>query len=83
MRFAMARVATMGKPRDVALRLVDRSGRVRQYRTHIQLLGSPTALGAAKPAARLLLTSQDVTDLRESEERLLLATNAVELAPKP
>jgi hypothetical protein len=47
------------------------------------------AVGPGKPASRLLLSSQDVTDLRESEERLLLATNAIEgmteasLAPKP
>jgi PAS domain S-box-containing protein len=69
---ALARVAAMGKPREVALRLVDRSGRIRQYRMLVQ------ALGPAKPASRLLLTSQDVTDLRESEERLLVAAHALE-----
>jgi len=82
-QLALARAAAMGKPREVALRLVDRSGRIRQYRTLVQ------AVGPGKPASRLLLSSKDVTDLRESEERLLLATNAIEgkteasLAPKP
>ena len=69
---ALARTAAMGKPREVALRLVDRSGRIRQYRMVVQ------AVGSARPASRLLLSSLDVTDLRESEERLLLATNAIE-----
>jgi PAS domain S-box-containing protein len=69
-RLALLRAAAGGKPRDIALRLVDREGRVRQYRTRVQaLLGSP---------ARLLLVSQDVTDLRESEERVLLAAHALE-----
>jgi PAS domain S-box-containing protein len=70
---ALARAAAMGKPREVALRLVDRSGRTRQYRTLVQ------AVGPGRPASRLLLSSQDVTDLRESEQRLLLATNAIEV----
>jgi PAS domain S-box-containing protein len=71
-RVAMGRVAAMGKPREVAMRLVDRDGRIRQYRTHIQVLGPE------KPARRLLLASVDVTDLRESEERLLVAAHALE-----
>ncbi len=71
-RLAMARVAAMSKPREVAMRLVDRDGRVRQYRTHIQ------AIGPDKPAKRLLFASVDVTDLRESEERLLVAAHAFE-----
>ena len=71
-RLAMARVAAMGKPREVAVRLVDRDGRIRQYRTHIQ------AVGADKPARRLLFASVDVTDLRESEERVLVAAHALE-----
>jgi PAS domain S-box-containing protein len=58
------------KPRAVAIRLVDKEGRVRQYRTRIQPIE-----GAAK---RVLLVSQDVTDLRESEERVLLAAHAFE-----
>ena len=44
--------------------------RVRQYLTRVQPLE-----GAAK---RVLLVSQDVTDLRESEERVLLAAHALE-----
>jgi PAS domain S-box-containing protein len=69
---ALARAAAMGKPREVALRLVDRTGRIRQYKTSIQ------AVGPEKPSSRLLLASQDVTDLRESEERLVLAAQAIE-----
>ena len=71
-RLALARAAGMGKPREVALRLVDREGRIRQYRTSVQ------AVGPGRPATRLLLTSHDVTDLRDSEERLLVAANALE-----
>jgi PAS domain S-box-containing protein len=71
-RLAMARAAAVGKPREATLRMVDRDGRVRHYRMHIQ------AVGAERPAKRLLLTSQDVTDLRESEERLLVAAHALE-----
>ena len=72
---ALARAAAMGKPREVALRLVDRSGRIRQYRTLVQ------AVGPGKPAARLLMSSQDVTELRENEERLLQAGTPIELGP--
>jgi PAS domain S-box-containing protein len=57
-----------GATRNVALRLVDNAGRVRQYKTRIQPL----------ERGRVLLVSQDVTDLRESEERLLLAAHAFE-----
>jgi PAS domain S-box-containing protein len=69
---ALARVAAMGKPRQLALRLVDRSGHIRQYKTTVQ------AVGPEKPSSRLLLASHDVTDLRESEERLVLAAQAIE-----
>jgi len=72
-RIAVLRVAGTGKPREVPLRLVDREGRVRQYRMRVQ----PVENGQA-PRTRLLLVSQDVTDLRESEERLLLAAEALE-----
>jgi PAS domain S-box-containing protein len=70
-RAAIAR-ATTGKGRELALRLVDRGGRVRQYRTHIH------ALGEDAEAWKVLLVSDDVTDLRESEEQLLLAAHALE-----
>jgi diguanylate cyclase len=69
---ALARAAAMGKPREIALRLVDRGGRIRQYKTTVQ------AVGPEKPSSRLLLASRDVTDLRESEERVLLAAHAIE-----
>jgi PAS domain S-box-containing protein len=69
---ALARAAAMGKPREVTLRLVDRTGRIRQYKTLIQ------AIGPEKPSSRLLLASRDVTELRESEERLVLAAQAIE-----
>jgi len=71
-RLALARASGMGKPRDVAVRLVDRAGRIRHFRIHVQ------AVGPEKPSRRLLLTSSDVTDLRDSEERLLVAAHALE-----
>jgi PAS domain S-box-containing protein len=55
----------------MALRLVDREGRMRRYKTRVH----PVA--GAVPA-RVLLVSHDVTDLRESEEQLLLAAHAFE-----
>ncbi|MEA3195178.1 MAG: hypothetical protein QOD26_3511 [Betaproteobacteria bacterium] len=71
-RAAVRRAATSGKPRDLALRLVDREGRIRQFKTHVQAVaGDPSP-------ARVVLVSQDVTDLRASEERVLLAAHALE-----
>jgi PAS domain S-box-containing protein len=71
-RLAVLRSALNAKPRDIAVRLVDKQGRLRQYKTRVQaLLGN----GAAQ---RVLLVSRDVTDLRESEERVLLAAHAFE-----
>jgi PAS domain S-box-containing protein len=72
-RLAVLRVAGTGKPRDLAVRMVDRDGRVRQYKTRVQALADDRP-----PHQRVLLVSQDVTDLRESEERLLLASHALE-----
>jgi len=72
-RIAVLRVAGTGKPRELALRLVDREGRLRQYRMRVQPVENGT-----HPCHRLLLVSQDVTDLRESEERLLLAAEAMD-----
>jgi len=71
-RVAVLRAAATAKPRDIALRLVDRDGRIRQYKTRV------LALGAEGPAQKLLLVSQDITDLRDSEERVLLAAHALE-----
>lgn len=76
-RVAVLRAASTGKSRDVALRLVDRDGRIRQYKTRIQAFASAVPASSA-PRDRLLLVSQDVTDLRESEEKLLLAAHALE-----
>ena len=59
------------RARELPLRLVDREGRVRQYRSHLQPLTQPEGL-------RFLLVSHDVTDLKESEERMLLAAHALE-----
>lgn len=74
-RAAVLRSAATGKARELALRLVDREGRIRQYKARVQALGRPDDALAAQ---RLLLVSQDVTDLRDSEERLLLAAHAFE-----
>jgi PAS domain S-box-containing protein len=71
-RVAVLRSAANAKPRDIALRLVDKDGRIRQYKTRLQTLLSNGG------APRVLLVSRDVTDLRESEERLLLAAHAFE-----
>jgi PAS domain S-box-containing protein len=71
-RAAVARVAETGAPRELRLRLVDREGRVRRLNTHV------AAVGPEGGPRRVLLASQDVTDLRESEERLLLAAHALE-----
>ena len=61
-----------GKPREVALRLVDRDGRIRHFRT-------PRPAGRrAKRGSACCSCSRDVTDLRESEERLLVAAHALE-----
>lgn len=76
-RVAVLRAAATGKSRDVALRLVDRDGRIRQYKTRIQAFANDLPENGA-PRERLLLVSQDVTDLRESEERLLLQAHALE-----
>jgi PAS domain S-box-containing protein len=71
-RVAVLRAASTGKARELALRMVDRDGRIRQFKTRIQAVGREGAAG------QLVLVSQDVTDLRESEERLLLAAHAFE-----
>ena len=70
-RTAVLRSAATAKPRQIGLRLVDKDGRLRQYSTWVHGVA-----GSGLP--RLLLVSQDVTDLRESEERVLLAAHAFE-----
>src|SRR5688572_6862600 len=74
-RTAVLRSAATSKPRQISLRLIDKDGRLRQYRTWVHGIEADR-LGTGTP--RLLLVSQDVTDLRESEERLLLAAHAFE-----
>lgn len=73
LRLALARAVGTGQAREVVLRLVDKAGRIRQYKTRVQPLGAHD-----EASARVVLISQDVTDLRESEERLLLAAQALE-----
>ena len=74
-RVGVLRSAASGKSRELALRLVDREGRIRKYRTRVQAV---TSSDDSLALQRLLLVSQDVTDLRDSEERLLLAAHAFE-----
>jgi len=71
-RSAVHRAATTGRSKDVALRLVDSEGRMRQFKTHVH------AVANGGPPNRVVLVSHDVTDLRDSEERLLLAAHALE-----
>jgi PAS domain S-box-containing protein len=66
-RAAVSRARAGGKPGEVHWRMVDREGRIRQYQVRLQPVGD-----------RVVLVSRDVTDLRESEERLLLAAHALE-----
>jgi hypothetical protein len=51
--------------------------RFHEYKTRTQPFADDASESGA-PRERLLLVSQDVTDLRESEERLLLAAHALE-----
>ena len=74
-RTGVLRAAASGKARELSMRLIDRAGRVRQYRTRVQPVGQDEPDGKVKA---LVLVSQDVTDLHESEERLLLAAHALE-----
>ncbi|MGQ0651266.1 MAG: PAS domain S-box protein [Betaproteobacteria bacterium] len=76
-RNAVARAAETGRSREMAVRLVDRDGRLRQLKMRIQAVNDPAAQAAGRPK-RVVLVSHVVTDLRESEERLLLAAHALE-----
>lgn len=71
-RVAVLRAAATGRPRELSLRLVDREGRVRRFDTRVQ------PVNGTRPADHLLLVSRDVTEVRESEERLLVAAHALE-----
>jgi PAS domain S-box-containing protein len=78
---ALRRVAITGKARELTVRLVGKDGRFRQYLTRVQPV-EPESADEKPPRApnytRLLLVSRDVTDLRESEERVLVAAHALE-----
>jgi len=76
-RMVVGRVAATGKSREIALRLVDREGRMRQYKMRVQAFAGDEGVPGA-PRDRLILASQDVTDLRTSEERLILQAHALE-----
>src|SRR3954467_12563603 len=76
-RYAVRRVSVTGKSRSLVMRFFDRDGRVRQFKTHVQVV-DPELTEAGVPPPRLLVSSQDVTDLKESEERLLVAAHALE-----
>jgi PAS domain S-box-containing protein len=76
-RYAVRRVSVTGKSTELLLRFVDRDGRIRQYRTRVQAV-EPEATPPGLPHSRLLLASHDVTDLKESEERLLVQAHALE-----
>jgi PAS domain S-box-containing protein len=67
-RIAVMRSTATGEAREIPLRLVDREGRIRQFRTRVKAAGDGS----------LVLISHDVTDLRENEEKLLLAAHALE-----
>lgn len=73
-RAAVIRAASTGTARSLTLRMVDKEGRIRQYKTRVQPVSGDTH--DARKA--IVLVSQDVTDLRDSEERLLLAAHALE-----
>ena len=82
-RAALARAMASGKARELGLRMVDREGRMRQLRTHVQPIaaeGEGTAGdgGPHQHAQKAVLVSRDISDLRESEERLLIAAHALE-----
>jgi PAS domain S-box-containing protein len=69
-RIAVLRSAASGKPQQLEMRLVDKSGRIRSLRTRVKAIeGTPR---------RLVFISDDLTDVTESEERLLLAAHALE-----
>jgi PAS domain S-box-containing protein len=76
-RYAVRRVSVTGKAAELVMRFVDRDGRIRQYKTRVQAV-EPEATPPGLPHSRLLLVSHDVTDLKESEERLLVQAHALE-----
>jgi PAS domain S-box-containing protein len=76
-RYAVRRVSVTGKSTELLMRFVDRDGHIRQYKTRVQAV-EPEATPPGLPHSRLLLSSHDVTDLKASEERLLVQAHALE-----
>ena len=72
-RAAMVRAAASGKEHELEVRLLDRAGRTHDLRMRVHPLAAES--GAIN---RLLLVSQDETHRRQSEERLLIAGQAME-----
>ncbi len=60
-RVAVLRVASTGKPRDLALRLVDREGRTRHYKTRVQALVAE-GLPSSASGKRVLLVSYEAAE---------------------
>src|SRR5581483_11788380 len=54
-RAAVAAARVSGKPRELQWRMLDRDGRIRQYKVRLQPI-----------AERVVVVSRDVTDLRQS-----------------
>jgi PAS domain S-box-containing protein len=69
-RNAVLRAAGSGRSLEIGLRLLDGEGRMRRYQAVVQPV-------KADPS-RIVLALRDVTDLRESEERLLITAHALE-----
>jgi len=76
-RIAVVRAASTGVSREISLRMVDRDGRIRQFRTRIQSVNGEMSGDSSSPR-KLVLVSQDVTDVDAAEERMLLAAHALE-----
>jgi PAS domain S-box-containing protein len=72
-RNALLRAAATGRARELALRLVDAEGRMRRYHAVVQPVKAEP-----RPPERLVLALRDVTDLHESEEKLLITAHALE-----
>ena len=72
-RTAVIRASGTGRARELVLRLVDAEGRMRRYKAVVQPVKDEP-----KPATHLVLSLRDVTDLHESEERLLITAHALE-----
>ena len=79
-RIAVIRSAALGKPQELSLRLVDRDGRVRSLKARMQAVpdSGESAGSITPPLKKVVIVADDLTDVREGEERLLLAAHALE-----